>query len=83
MKILIVTHYFKPHIGGIEIVAYNQAKELVKKGHEVTIVTSRLNREKAVEQKESGYRSWLPGRWLRRKLPTARPAAVISCSPAK
>src|SRR5438876_2977339 len=52
MKILIVTHYFKPHIGGIEIVAYNQAKELVKKGHEVTIVTSRLNREKAVEQKE-------------------------------
>lgn len=52
MKILIVTHYFKPHIGGIEIVAYNQAKELVKKGHEVTIVTSKLNREKAVEQKE-------------------------------
>ena len=52
MKILIVTHYFEPHIGGIEIVAYNQAKELVKKGHEVTIVTSKLNREKAVEQKE-------------------------------
>ncbi len=52
MKILIITHYFKPHIGGIEIVAYNQAKELVKKGHEVTIVTSQLNREKAVEQKE-------------------------------
>ncbi len=52
MKVLIVTHYFKPHIGGIEIVAYNQAKELVKKGHEVTIVTSRFDREKAVEQKE-------------------------------
>ena len=52
MKILIITHYFEPHIGGIEIVAYNQAKELVKKGHEVTIVTSKLDREKAVEQKE-------------------------------
>src|SRR6266566_674685 len=52
MKILIVTHYFEPHIGGIEIAAYNQAKELVKKGHKVTIVTSKLNREKAVEQKE-------------------------------
>ena len=52
MKILIVTHYFMPHIGGIEIVAYNQAKELVKIGHEVTIVTSKLNCEKAIEQKE-------------------------------
>jgi D-inositol-3-phosphate glycosyltransferase len=52
MKILIVTHYFEPHIGGIEIAAYNQAKELVRKGHKVTIVTSKLNREKALEQKE-------------------------------
>lgn len=52
MKILIVTHYFEPHIGGIEIVAYNQAKALVKKGHEVTIVTSRLDHEKALEYKE-------------------------------
>ena len=52
MKFLIVTHYFKPHIGGIEIIAYNQAKELVKKGHEVTIVTSKIHREKAIEQTE-------------------------------
>ncbi len=45
MKILIVTHYFLPHIGGIEIVAYNQAKELVKKGHKVTIVSSKVGDE--------------------------------------
>ena len=31
MKILIVTHYFNPYIGGIEIVAYNQTWELIKK----------------------------------------------------
>src|SRR6185437_7141982 len=43
MKILIVTHYFNPHIGGIEIVALNEAKELIKKGHQVTIVTSKLS----------------------------------------
>ena len=55
MKVLIVTHYFNPHVGGIEIVAYNQAKELVKEGHEVTIVTSKLRREKAIEQQE-GFR---------------------------
>ncbi len=49
MKILIVTHYFQPHVGGIEIVAYNQAKELVKQGHEVTIVSSRIGDEKERE----------------------------------
>ncbi|MEX0616719.1 MAG: glycosyltransferase family 4 protein [Candidatus Woykebacteria bacterium] len=46
MKILIITHYFSPHVGGIEIVAYNQAKELAKKGYKVTIVTSKLHDEK-------------------------------------
>lgn len=45
MKILIVTHYFLPHKGGIEFVAYNQAKELVKQGHEVTVVSSRIGDE--------------------------------------
>lgn len=48
MKVLILTHYFQPHIGGIEIVAYNHAKELMKEGNEVTIVTSRLNSEKEI-----------------------------------
>ena len=45
MKILIVTHYFLPHKGGIEFVAYNQAKELVKQGHEVTVVSSKVGDE--------------------------------------
>lgn len=45
MKILIVTHYFLPHKGGIEFVAYNQAKELVKKGHKVTIISSKIGDE--------------------------------------
>jgi len=40
--ILIVTHYFPPHIGGIETVAYNQAKRLVALGNTVTVVTSRI-----------------------------------------
>jgi glycosyltransferase involved in cell wall biosynthesis len=45
MKILIVSHYLIPHIGGIEIVAYNQAKSLIKQGHEVTIITSKIHNE--------------------------------------
>jgi glycosyltransferase involved in cell wall biosynthesis len=40
MKILIVSHYFLPHVGGIEIVADSQAKELVKKGHNITILAT-------------------------------------------
>lgn len=46
MNILIITHYFYPHIGGIEIVAYNHAKELIKEGNDITIVTSRLGNER-------------------------------------
>jgi len=45
MKVLILTHYFQPHIGGIEIVAYNQAKEIIKRGHQVTIITSKVGEE--------------------------------------
>ena len=42
MKILIACHYYLPHRGGIENVVFNQAKELVSLGHEVTIVSSQL-----------------------------------------
>ncbi len=45
MKVLILTQYFQPHIGGIEIVAYNQAKELVLRGNQVTLITSKVNEE--------------------------------------
>ncbi|MBA7580309.1 D-inositol-3-phosphate glycosyltransferase [subsurface metagenome] len=45
MKVLILTHYFQPHIGGIEIVAYNHAKEIIKRGHQVTIITSKIGKE--------------------------------------
>ena len=49
-KILIVPHYFLPHTGGIEFVAYNQAKELVKQGHDVTIVGSKIGNELEEEE---------------------------------
>jgi len=49
MKILILTHYFQPHIGGIEIIAYNQAKEIVKSGYQVTIITSKIGEESEEE----------------------------------
>jgi len=45
MKILIVTHYWKPHGGGIEAVSHEQAKRLIEKGHKVSIVSSRIGDE--------------------------------------
>src|SRR3989337_189732 len=42
-RLLIVTHTFLPHVGGIERVVYEQGKRLMKKGFEVMVVTSRMN----------------------------------------
>lgn len=43
-RVLIVSHYYPPHIGGIERVAEKQAIVLAKKGHFVTVVTSRVSK---------------------------------------
>ena len=44
MKVLVVEHYFPPHIGAMEEVARNQAASLTLLGHEVTVLTSRHDR---------------------------------------
>jgi len=41
-RILIVAHYYPPHVGGIEAVAEHQAQSLAKEGHQTTVVTSAL-----------------------------------------
>jgi glycosyltransferase involved in cell wall biosynthesis len=40
MRVLLVTHYFPPHVGGIENVAWQQARHLAELGVEVTVLTS-------------------------------------------
>ncbi len=39
MKISSISHYYTPHVGGLEIVAENQVQSLVTHGHEVSVVT--------------------------------------------
>lgn len=51
-KILIVSHYYPPHIGGIETIAYNQAKRLKAQGHNVTVVTSQVAKNEKNETKD-------------------------------
>lgn len=42
MKILFVSEYYAPHIGGVEVVFKNLAERLVRQGHECHIITCRL-----------------------------------------
>lgn len=42
MHILVVTHYWQPHSGGIETVAYEQSRRLLKRGFKITVVTSKI-----------------------------------------
>lgn len=41
MKIVFLCRYFYPHIGGVEKHCLELGKELIKKGHSVTVITSR------------------------------------------
>jgi glycosyltransferase involved in cell wall biosynthesis len=50
MKILYVLDYFYPHVGGVPTVFRNLCAEMVKLGHEVTVVTSRENESKKIEK---------------------------------
>lgn len=56
MRIVDVNPYFYPWLGGIEHRMHRIAKELVKRGHEVIIVTGRLPDTKEDEMTEYGYR---------------------------
>src|SRR5512139_2534910 len=40
MKILLVSHYALPHVGGIEVLVDQLARTLVRQGHAVTVVSS-------------------------------------------
>jgi glycosyltransferase involved in cell wall biosynthesis len=45
IRIAIATHYYPPHMGGIELVAQNHARRLGALGHDVTVVTSNIGAE--------------------------------------
>jgi glycosyltransferase involved in cell wall biosynthesis len=44
MNILMVSTFYPPHIGGIEYHVENLSRELAKRGHEVTVLTSALSK---------------------------------------
>jgi glycosyltransferase involved in cell wall biosynthesis len=42
MNILLISHFFPPHKGGVETAAYNTAKKLAEKGHKVVVITTKV-----------------------------------------
>jgi glycosyltransferase involved in cell wall biosynthesis len=41
-RICLVTHYFPPHMGGIEKVSYEQSKRLTQSGYQIDVLTSKM-----------------------------------------
>ncbi|HET6794969.1 MAG TPA: glycosyltransferase family 4 protein [Acidimicrobiales bacterium] len=53
---LVVMHYFAPHIGGMEEVGRSQASSLARLGHRVTVWTWAHRRGLPVDEEVGGYR---------------------------
>jgi glycosyltransferase involved in cell wall biosynthesis len=56
MRILIVLTYYRPHTSGLTIYAERLAKALVRRGHQVTVLTSRYLPELPLEEVQDGVR---------------------------
>ena len=56
MKILFAMTYFRPYVSGVIIYVENLAQEFVKRGHEVTILTSQYDPGLAHEEWMAGVR---------------------------
>ncbi len=67
MRIVQVAPYFAPHAGGVESHVRAIAREFARQGHEVTVVTSRFERDLPEEERIDGFtvrRARTHGVWL-------------------
>jgi D-inositol-3-phosphate glycosyltransferase len=55
LRILIVSAYADPHVGGVEVVVGQQARTLAARGHDVTVVTSHCGAGGAAHEQVDGY----------------------------
>jgi len=56
VRIVQVSPFFHPHAGGVESHVRGIVRELAREGHEVTVVTSRYDRDLPAEEETEGYR---------------------------
>jgi glycosyltransferase involved in cell wall biosynthesis len=55
MRVLIVSTYFPPHLGGVEVVAQSQARSLAAAEHHVTVATTRADPASPRRERVDGY----------------------------
>ena len=65
MRILIVLTYYRPHTSGLTIYAERLAKAFVKRGHQVTVLTSQYEEGLPVEEIQEGVRIVRAPVWFR------------------
>ena len=56
MRILTVLTYYRPHTSGLTIYAERLAKALVRRGHEVTVLTSQFDKSLPLKEEQDGVR---------------------------
>jgi glycosyltransferase involved in cell wall biosynthesis len=54
MRILIALTYYRPHYSGLTIHAEREARALVQRGHQVTVLTSRFNKDLPAHEVRDG-----------------------------
>ena len=58
MRILIALTYYRPHISGLTIYAERLARGLARRGHHVTVITSRFDSALAPQEIRDGVHVW-------------------------
>jgi glycosyltransferase involved in cell wall biosynthesis len=56
VRILTVLTYYRPHTSGLTIYAERLAKALVRRGHQVTVLTSQFEKDLPLEEVQDGVR---------------------------
>jgi len=81
MRIVQVGPWFHPHIGGVESHIKTISAELVRRGHDVTVVTSRFDRRLPEREEMEGYRilrTRTRGVWFRTPITPATKRALAT-----
>ena len=64
MRILIILTYYRPHYSGLTIHAEREARALVERGHQVTVLTSRFDPDLPFQETRDGVRIVRPKVWF-------------------
>lgn len=54
LGVVLASHYFAPHVGGIESVVRSHARRLAARGHDVTVLTTDVGSARSTERRD-GY----------------------------